>query len=163
MKEWLLAAMCSKPELVTLTLGPNSEWTAPANVGQLVSVASKGQDGTPERDGQWGYTETLTVTIDGQVGQVSVFTYNRQPLPEDAEDYCESPSPGRVECYTYGAFDDREPATNGLPVIGFGKTFPGGIAGPAVALTFQNVLVIPNQSYRPTIPFGTSITISYYI
>ena len=153
--------MCSKPELVVLKLVPNQPWVAPANVGQLVAVEGKGQDGTPDRGGRWGYIETFTIHINGQLVQTSVFPpAYEQSAPDD---YCESPSPGRVECHTFAAFDDRKPATNGLDATGFGKTFPGGIAGPAPTLVFPNVPVIPNQVYRPVIPTGASITISYYI
>lgn len=53
-------------------------------------------------------------------------------------------------------------ATTGADTVGFGKTFPGGVGGPASPVTYNNVAVTPGASYSLTIPSGGSITITYY-
>lgn len=65
--------------------------------------------------------------------------------------------------YIDGTMEVFVNGTNGASTIGFGYTFLGGSGGPAVPVTYNNVVVVPNTSYSLTIPVGGSIVISYYV
>lgn len=53
-------------------------------------------------------------------------------------------------------------STNGADTTAFGKTFPGGIAGPATTTTFNNVAITPGATYNIVVPAGGSVTITYF-
>ncbi len=54
------------------------------------------------------------------------------------------------------------PATTGAQTSGFGKVFPGGVAGAAaIPASFPNVPVTPHQLYSYVVPAGGSLTITY--
>ena len=55
----------------------------------------------------------------------------------------------------------KNPTANGLPSIGFGKTFSGGVGVPATPVTYNDVSVTPGGSYPVTVPSGGYITIVY--
>ena len=61
----------------------------------------------------------------------------------------------------YGPYTPPQPATTGASATGFGKTFPGGVGGPASTTTYTDVAVVPGTNYTLTIPSGGSITVSY--
>lgn len=52
--------------------------------------------------------------------------------------------------------------TNGTAATAFGKSFPGGIAGPAVTTTFANLPIVGGSAYSIIVPVGGTITITYY-
>lgn len=54
------------------------------------------------------------------------------------------------------------PATTGTDTSGFGKTFAGGVGGPAATSSFTDVPVTGGASYNLVVPSGGPITITYY-
>lgn len=64
----------------------------------------------------------------------------------------------RVAYKERGAY---HPATTGLSASAFGKTFPGGVGGPAVETGHANVQVSSGQTYQVTVPTGGVVTITY--
>jgi hypothetical protein len=59
-------------------------------------------------------------------------------------------------------WDELEPfpPSTGADTTGFGLTFPGGAGGPSTTTTFNNVAVVPNQTY--VITNNKSLTITYF-
>lgn len=60
----------------------------------------------------------------------------------------------------YQRLVDVDPTT-GASTTGFGLTFPGGAGGTSSTTTFNNVAVVPNQTY--TIQNNKSLTITYFV
>jgi hypothetical protein len=56
----------------------------------------------------------------------------------------------------------QSPASTGADTTAFGKTFAGGVAGPATPASFTDVAVTENTAYPIVVPAGGSLTISYY-
>ncbi|NHZ41818.1 hypothetical protein [Massilia aquatica] len=54
------------------------------------------------------------------------------------------------------------PATNGAPASAFGRTFPGGVGGPANQLSDGDFAVAPGQPYPIGVPPGGWVSLSYY-
>lgn len=151
--------------------------TIPAGVSNLVLVSGQGAAGTPESmEYNQIYSDKVTIynrrndaggfvtTLDGGT------TYAFGPTPQD---YCTPESnytgSGGVVNQTWECHDFTDhsgysttPATTGAAATGFGKTFPGGVGGPATNTTFENVAVTPGQAHPLNIPAGASITITYY-
>ena len=174
MKPWMLALMSGAPELVTKTFTSNETWPVPLGVTNLVTVVGKGGDGEPAREVYrsvytWERVQYYTLRYDGRTFSTVVESGARDGKTPD--DYC-TPS----TFYSSGAYTEiwycffhkdvsgrrTIPATTGASATGFGKTFPGGVGGPASAVTYSDVAVNPGQSYNIVVPPSGSITISYY-
>lgn len=73
---------------------------------------------------------------------------------------------GAVLASDYGqsfiSYQYNVPPTNGTAATAFGKTFPGGTAGPASVTPFSNLVVTPGASYSIVVPAGGSLTITYF-
>lgn len=54
------------------------------------------------------------------------------------------------------------PGTTGANATAFGKTFAGGVGGPASTGVHSNVAVTPLQSYSIVVPPGGQVTITYF-
>lgn len=174
MKPWMMAMVSGRrAQLVTVTQTSNGTLTIPAGVS-TVTVSGYGAPGQPARqESQEGYTYREVITIYPWNG-AAPFTVNggsgsgSGPAPSN---YCDGYVPpsgqenGNQVCYyfTGSATTITIPATTGAAASGIGKTFPGGVGGPATPVAYSNVPVTPGASYPVTVPPGGSITITYYI
>lgn len=168
----------SAPVQVTFT--SSQMWVAPANVALLVNLSGHGTNGTAATGAHAyvdyidSYSQRTYRYTDGSMSsdpEVHTAHYASSSKPAD---YCDPPTlaegvPGLesyTDCfrYTLTTVDNGNyvPPTDGVDATGFGKTFPGGIAGPASTTSFSNVAVTPFSSYSLVIPTGASITITYY-
>jgi hypothetical protein len=154
-------------------------FVVPSNVATLALVSGQGAAGSPAYSSyhqQYSVTTTTYNQRNDNGGTITSTnqgtTYNNGPTPAD---YCSEKVPVKssfdptITNYTWNCYDytdtshyDSSAATTGQAATGFGQTFPGGYAGPATPVSFQNVAVTPGQTYQVFVPYGGSITISYY-
>lgn len=178
----MLAACSGGQDLKTQTFsnpsgaGTNQSVTIPAGVTNLVLVSGQGAPGTPaSSDLRHAYSRMTTVY--NQRNDIGGQVLTNTTGPEyfggiTPADYCDPQTAymqnGVVNytqtCYAFtdASYYDTIPATTGANATGFGKTFPGGVGGPASAVSFNDVAVVAGQPYNMVIPAGGSITISYY-
>lgn len=167
----LLLAVFGVRQKVTETITSSRTWVAPARTTMLVSLAGRGQDGTPYVPGQSGYDTYSTATYyppnngTPQQGPLTFVgtTYGASP----PNPYCtgvQNQDGSRNEtCYSYIEFDLSKPKTIGANTTGFNKTFAGGDGVPAVApAPYTNVPVTPNAPYNLVVPSGGYLTLTYY-
>lgn len=178
MSVMLALAACSGGQApITKTYTSSQTVTIPAGVTNLILVSGQGSGGTAAYsyyDRQYSEHAVQYTQNNAQGGTITTFdrgtTYHSGVKPAD---YCEEhqpyPAGGGITnytwyCYTYADTSAwrTEPATNGSASSGFGKTFPGGVGGPASSVTFNDVAVVAGQAYNIVVPTGGSITISYY-
>jgi hypothetical protein len=166
------------PTTKTYTSANNGQTvTLPVQVTNLLMVSGQGAAGSPATD-QWTPYYSKKTSVNNQRndlgGEVFVTdggtTYHYGATPND---YCDPANPyimNGVTNYTRTCYDftdlsytSTNPATTGASATGFGKTFPGGVGGPATVTKFDNVAITGGQPSAPlNIPAGASITISYY-
>lgn len=166
----MMLVACGGGDLVTRTFTSTQIVTIPATVTMLYELSGKGQDGTPAIAGAFGYTtQSVTLSYNAQGEQEGSLTtdWGTTYGSRGPDNYCTTSGPDQAgytyeTCWFYEGFDESTPATTGSKTLGFGKTFPGGVGGPAVPANYTNISVTPGMPYPLTIPTGGSITISYY-
>lgn len=172
----MLAACGGGQALTTKTYTTSQAVVIPAGVSNLVLVSGQGAAGTPSGTQYVALysrnTKTYNVRNDigGQVvvgDQGTDFFYGATPADycDPATEYMQNGVKNVTQtCYFFkdASYYDTTPATTGAAATGFGKTFPGGVGGPASAQSFSDVAVVAGQSYNIVVPAGGSITISYY-
>lgn len=158
-----------------MTVGPytaSRTFIAPVTTSKIESITGKGASGTPSYSvTRWREKKTFTVDYEPGYGTDNTTeTYSFKSLSEsDGVDYCDPPiyvasaHATTQYCYDYTLQTTTYPATTGASVTAFGKTFPGGVGGPATPVTFTDVPVSGGSSYPLNIPTGGEITtFSYY-
>jgi hypothetical protein len=186
MKPWLFAMFSGVRTRHTQTFVANATWTAPISTAQLESIVGIGTGGSPGTD---AYDEP-PVTKYRQF-TIKNYTYARSDggdpfvtntvtrgatfdAPGEHITTVETASmTGTYSSVTVitnidyeaisvpGVHHDAELPTTGLASSGFGKTFPGGVGGAAIAATYNNVPVTRGATYNLVIPAGGSITITW--
>lgn len=167
------------PTTKTYTSANNGQSiTLPVQVTNLLLASGQGAAGSPASSNYVrAYSKKTTVYNQrNDLGGIVIesdggTTYHAGITPAN---YCDPatpyPGPGGVTnstqtCYQFNdaSFYNETAATTGASATGFGKTFPGGVGGPATITKFDNVAIIGGQASAPlSIPAGASITISYY-
>lgn len=189
MKPWLFAMLGGVRVKHTQTFTANATFTVPVAVGSM-DITGKGQDGTPgvpaydeppiTRYRQFTLTQYTYRRADGGPDVFSsntvyggLFDFPSGP-PDPVSTSETSPMTGTYTSVTKftlsgyqaesvpGPHHDAEAATTGASASAFGKTFPGGVGGPATTVTYNNVPVTRGATYNIVVPAGGSITITYY-
>lgn len=174
---------------VTQTFTASTTWVVPAGVAKLDTLTGKGADGSPASTNTLWYMNKYRRTVrhyaNGGINMTGPeriernLSYDGAPVPAD---YCDASNSGDdgsgpiqvggvwyamtswEYCYSYDLTSNTftNEATTGASASGFGKTFPGGVGGPASLTSFTDVAVTQLASYQLTVPVGGSITITYY-
>jgi hypothetical protein len=157
--------------LVTQTLS-NGTWIAPAGVVRLESASGKGAAGTPsstywrmEKYSYYEYYEYANGKRSYSAWDLVDWYETIQgdtPPPDEYGPIVDYGTFSKQEIVHYILSQETSSATTGASATAFGKTFPGGVGGPASTTTFNNIAVTPLQSYPIVVPTGGSITITYY-
>lgn len=152
-------------------------WTAPLTT-VMVKMTGAGQPGTSSGS---HYEYDLNYysqdhTIDNSTGQrVGSFS----PQLQSTTRYANAPTPPGESCFSPvdlgNGFSNEtchfyevvpvvvpDDPTNGQDVTLFGFLFPGGVGGPASAVSYNNAGVIPGRTYATALPSGASITLTYF-
>lgn len=154
--------------------------TIPASVGNLTLLTGQGGAGRAE-DEEYvrAYRKNTKTYVGYENGTVQTTdqgtTYHAGTTPADycgpVVEYTTADGQKRYtqNCYYHSdaSYWSTEPATTGASASitgpnGFSRTYPGGYGGPATPVTQENVAVTPGGQYVLTIPYGGSITMSYF-
>lgn len=159
-------------QLVSRTLNANTSVAIPIDVSRLEQASGRGSDGRPGGT-RWYMAQFRQDTFtDKASGAVSVGaaqyvgqTDSYQGAPEPLDEYfnvVDNAIYRQDRHVWYSNLSETTSPTNGDAATGFGKVFGGGVGGPAVVTTFNNIAITPGASYNVVVPVGGSITISYY-
>jgi hypothetical protein len=186
MQPWLFAMVAGARVRQTRTFTANTTWAAPASTTRLESIVGIGTAGTPgtpayddppitkyrqytikfytyaRADGGDPYlTNTVTYGATMDAPGESTSSVQTAPMTGTYSSVTVTTVVGYEAISVPGAHHDAEPPTTGAAASGFGKTFPGGVGGPATAVTYNLVPVTPGGSYNVVVPAGGSITITW--
>lgn len=164
----MLASSASVPKVVTLT--GNQTWIAPATLGVISKLVGIGGAGAP--GGGWDGTHThrteKTYYNGGTPDGAPVINYvSFTALGSAPGNYCEPPVyetgvswDNYQICHFYS--NNIASQSTGAATTGFGKSFPGGVGGPATAVTYENIPAVSGDPYVLSIPSGGSLVITFY-
>jgi hypothetical protein len=163
----------------SVTFKANTTWVVPAGVYIVQSVEGRGSNGTPE-SGTHNYVDGYdkfrqrVYSINGGAPQTDPETFVGTFTGSTPAGYCDpaqttTDGNGNFIDYNYCyRFEDTlvdvgnyQAPTNGTAATGFGKSFPGGIGGPAPTTRHYALSVVPGQSVLLVVPTGGIITIAY--
>lgn len=144
-----------------------------ALLSSVVGIGASGKPASGSHDYRSGY-DTI---------EESWISSNGAPYVKQAEEnvgwtessstpsyYCDpptalSPEVNYYKCYRFQSrtvdFGDYVGPTTGSNASAFGRTFPGGVGGPASEVKFNNVPVVGGTTYSIIIPVGCYIRITY--
>lgn len=159
------------------TFTANATWPAPVTTSSIDTASGKGANGGTTSGGtttQWRTEyQTIYARRDGTGDDVtySYSAWQNGSIPPGYSDYCDptvsTPNStvyvSYTKCYNYQEQTITNPPVsyNGASTTAFGKTFPGGVGGPATTTTFTNIAITPGASYSIVVPSGGTLTITY--
>lgn len=173
MKTWLMAlAFSRRAQLVTKAFTTNATVVIPIGVSRLEQAIGRGAAGQP---GGTNWYMAMFYTDDFYDKASGEWSYGQRRYISRTDSYQGEPEPPpqssvivdnaiyrQVRTVEYFNLSETNEPTTGTAATGFGKTFPGGYAGPAPTSTYNNVVVTPGASYNIVVPAGGSVTITYY-
>lgn len=166
--------------LETRSFTSNTTWVAPITTARLETLDGRGQDGrSPSGAHSYVnyydyYTQRTYQRDDGSTFSDAEVYQGRFAGWSHPANHCNAPSPVTgvpgiaytVDCFRYVDITVDEgnyvPGTTGTDATGFGKTFAGGVGGPATVASYPATAVTPGSSNNLVIPSGAVISFTYY-
>lgn len=137
----------------------NTIFHVPVATSQITKLTGTGAPGLPVSYKVERYTQKFDANRQPVGAPFLSDTYPVAASTAAPEAYCTQNTGAGYECYSF--FKTSNPGTTGAATTAFNRTFPGGVAGPATPVTYNDVPVAPGTTQALLVPSGGSVTVTY--